>query len=129
DTVLQGISEGMEIAGRYRILSLLGEGGMGTVYRAQHLQLRKVFAVKVLQVRNLDRQDLAARFEREAIAAARIDHPNVVPAIDFGKLPDGSFFLVMDLVEGRSLRTEMKGAAMRVPRALGIRRGVVPGVR
>src|SRR5260370_22128277 len=60
------MGEGTEIAGRYRILSLIGEGGMGAVYRAQHLSLRKVFALKVLQPRNVDRPDVIARFEREA---------------------------------------------------------------
>jgi serine/threonine protein kinase len=123
------IAEGTEIAGRYRILSLVGEGGMGAVYRAQHLQLRKVFALKVLQAKNIDRPDIAARFEREAIAAGRIEHPNVVPATDFGRLPDGSFFLVLEFVNGRSLRSELKGGAMRPPRVLGIMRGVVAGVR
>jgi serine/threonine protein kinase len=126
----EGISEGAEIAGRYKILSLVGEGGMGAVYRARHLHLRKTFAVKVLQRRNVDRPDIVARFEREAIAAARIDHANVVPAIDFGRLPDGSFFLVMEFIDGRSLRAELKsGGAMPVARALGIMRGVVSGVR
>ena len=123
------IAEGTEIAGRYRILSLVGEGGMGAVYRAQHLQLRKVFALKVLQAHNVDRPEIAARFEREAIAAGRIEHPNVVPATDFGRLPDGSFFLVLEFVNGRSLRSELKGGAMRPPRVLGIMRGVIAGVR
>jgi tRNA A-37 threonylcarbamoyl transferase component Bud32 len=123
------ISEGTEIAGRYRILSLIGEGGMGAVYRAQHLHLRKIFALKVLQAHNVDRPDVAARFEREAIAAGRIEHPNVVPATDFGRLPDGSFFLVLEFVNGRSLRSELQAGAMRPPRALGIMRGVVAGVR
>jgi tRNA A-37 threonylcarbamoyl transferase component Bud32 len=123
------ISEGTEIAGRYRVLSLIGEGGMGAVYRAQHLQLRKVFALKVLQAKSVDRPDIAARFEREAIAAGRIEHPNVVPATDFGRLPDGSFFLVLEFVNGRSLRSELKAGAMRPSRALGIMRGVVAGVR
>ncbi len=122
------IAEGTEIAGRYRILSLIAEGGMGAVYRAEHLQLRKVFALKVLHARNADRPLLVARFEREAIAAGRIEHPNVVPATDFGKLPDGSFFLVMEFVNGRSLRSELKAGAMRPPRALGIMRGVVAGL-
>src|SRR5262249_37965254 len=102
---------------------------MGAVYRAQHLQLRKVFALKVLQAHNVDRPDIAARFEREAIAAGRIDHPNVVPATDFGRLPDGSFFLVLEFVNGRDLRAELKAGAMRVRRALGIMRGVIAGVR
>ena len=123
------ISEGTEIAGRYRILSLVGEGGMGAVYRAEHMQLRKVFALKVLQAHNVVRPDIAARFEREAVAAGRIEHPNVVPATDFGKLPDGSFFLVLEFVNGRSLRDELNAGAMRPSRALGIMRGVIAGVR
>src|SRR5258706_16416747 len=123
------IAEGTEVAGRYRILSLVGQGGMGTVYRAEHLHLRKVFALKVLQLRNIDRPEVAARFEREAIAAARIEHPNVVPATDFGRLPDGAFFLVLEFVKGRDLRSELNSGAMGVARALGIMRGVVAGVR
>jgi serine/threonine protein kinase len=122
------ISEGTEIAGRYRILSLVGEGGMGAVYRAEHMQLRKVFALKILQAHNVARPDVAARFEREAVAAGRIEHPNVVPATDFGKLPDGSFFLVLEFVNGRSLRDEMNAGAMPASRALGIMRGVIAGV-
>src|SRR5689334_4852640 len=123
------ISEGTEIAGRYRILSLIGEGGMGAVYRAEHMQLRKVFALKVLQAHNVVRPDIAARFEREAVAAGRIEHPNVVPATDFGKLPDGSFFLVLEFVTGRTLRDELNDGAMPASRALGIMRGVIAGVR
>jgi serine/threonine protein kinase len=122
------IAEGTEVAGRYRVLSLIGEGGMGTVYRAEHLHLRKVFALKVLQPRYTDRPEVSARFEREAIAAARIEHPNVVPATDFGRLPDGSFFLVLEFVDGRSLRSELKSGAMTVERATGIFRGIVAGV-
>jgi serine/threonine-protein kinase len=123
------ITAGTEIAGRYRILSLIGEGGMGAVYRAEHLHLKKVFALKVLQPSNIDRPDVIARFEREAIAAGRIEHPNVVPATDFGRLPDGSFFLVLEFVNGRDLRSELKSGGMKASRALRIMRGVVAGVR
>jgi serine/threonine-protein kinase len=123
------ITEGTEIAGRYRILSLIGEGGMGAVYRAEHLHLKKVFALKVLQPSNIDRPDVITRFEREAIAAGRIEHPNVVPATDFGRLPDGSFFLVLEFVNGRDLRSELKSGGMKASRALRIMRGVVAGVR
>src|SRR5258708_36606939 len=87
------ITKGSEVAGRYRILSLVGQGGMGTVYRAQHLHLRKVFALKVLQAPYTTRPEAAARFEREAIPAAPIAHPNVLPATDFGRLPAGPVLL------------------------------------
>jgi len=123
------IPEGTEIAGRYRILGLIGEGGMGTVYRAEHLFIHKVFALKVLHARLVGQPHMAARFEREAVAAARIEHPNVVPARDFGRLPDGTFFLVLEFVNGRSLASEVKAGAIETKRALSIMRGVVAGVR
>ncbi len=123
------IPEGTEIAGRYRILGLIGEGGMGTVYRAEHLYIHKVVALKVLHARLVGQPHMAARFEREAVAAARVEHPNVVPARDFGRLPDGTFFLVLEFVNGRSLASEVKAGAIETTRALSIMRGVVAGVR
>ena len=92
------------VAGRYRVLGHLGSGGMGAVYRAEHVHMRKTVALKVLH-RELSRVDeVVARFEREAVAAGHIEHPNVVAASDFGKLDDGSFYLVLEYVDGESLR-------------------------
>src|SRR6266511_2320138 len=123
------IPEGTEIAGRYRILGLIGEGGMGTVYRAEHLFIHKVFALKVLHARLVGQPHMAARFEREAVAAARIEHPNVVPARDFGRLPDGTFFLVLEFIDGRNLRSVIQKGPLRGPRVRSIMRGVLAGVR
>src|SRR5688500_6871414 len=83
---------GMTLSDRYRIERLLGEGGMGAVYQAEHTLMRKRMAIKVLHPEMTRLPEVVARFEREAMAAAHIDHPHVVTATDFGKLDDGSFF-------------------------------------
>jgi serine/threonine-protein kinase len=77
---------------------------MGAVYRADHVHIKKSFAFKVLHPELTHQKEAVIRFEREAIAAARIDHPNVATAIDFGNLPSGEFYLVLDYVQGQSLR-------------------------
>ena len=95
---------GQLVADRYRILELLGSGGMGAVYRAEHVHMRKSVAFKVLHRELTHLSDVVTRFEREAIAAARITHPNVASATDFGRLSDGACYLVLEYVQGKSLR-------------------------
>ena len=108
------LAPGALVAERYRVVSFLDEGGMGAVYRVEHQHMRKAFALKVLHRSLVNRPEIVARFEREAVAAGSIDHPNVAAATDFGRLPDGSFFLILELVQGRSLRDEL---AVGRPRA------------
>src|SRR5512134_1477444 len=93
---------GMVLHDRYRILSCLGEGGMGDVYRAEQLQLGRQVAVKFLQNGVVHDPKVQKRFEREARAMGRLSHPNCVSVFDFGTA--GSPYLVMDLVAGMSLR-------------------------
>ena len=95
---------GQVLAGRYRIGKQLGSGGMGAVYLAEHVHMRKVVAVKVLHREMTYMPEVVARFEREAVAAGRIEHPHVAAATDFGRLEDGAFYLVLEYVEGKSLR-------------------------
>ncbi|HEY2516526.1 MAG TPA: serine/threonine-protein kinase [Polyangiaceae bacterium] len=111
---------GSTLSGRYRIDRLLGEGGMGAVYEAEHTHMRKRLAVKVLHPEMSRLPEVVARFEREAMAAAHIDHPNVAAATDFGKLEDGSFFLVLEFVEGHSLRDALAGGRLELGRALHV---------
>jgi serine/threonine protein kinase len=94
---------GEVIADRYRVEELLGEGGMGAVYAAEHLTLKKRVALKVVHQEHAGNAELAERFAREAMATSRIDHPNVISALDFGTLPDGTAFLAVQLVRGPSL--------------------------
>jgi serine/threonine-protein kinase len=119
------LTAGDVVAERYRVKALLGEGGMGVVYRVEHTHLRKHYAMKVLRVEWSSSREILARFEREAIAAGRIQSPHVVAATDFGRLADGSFFLVMEHVKGRTLRGVLEAGALEVPRALHILRGIV----
>src|SRR5436190_1994614 len=80
---------GQTLGGRYRVTSLIGSGGMGSVYRAEHVQLSKTVALKVLNAEMAAHREAALRFEREAMVSARIVHPNVVSATDSGRLADG----------------------------------------
>lgn len=99
---------GQVIAERYRVLELLAEGGMGAVYIAEHLTLHKDVALKVVHPEHAGNEELIARFAREAMATSRIDHPNVISAMDFGTLPDGTAYLAVQLVRGPSLTRVLK---------------------
>jgi serine/threonine-protein kinase len=116
------------VSDRYRIARVLGEGGMGVVYAAEHVLMRKEVAVKVLHAEMCSMPEVVARFEREAIAAAHIDHPNVAGATDFGRLPDGSCYLVLELLRGSSLRDEIAKGPIPLGRSLRILRGIASGV-
>src|SRR5437763_279618 len=97
---------GQTYAARYRITRKLGEGAMGAVYEAEHLLIHRRVALKVLHAHVVDRHDarsILARFEREAQAAGRIGSPHIVEVLDMGELPDGSRFLVMELLDGETL--------------------------
>jgi len=98
---------GKIIAGKLKIVSVLGEGGVGVVYLAEHKILERLFAIKVLR-RELTSDPIAVeRFHREAKAAGRLQHRNIVYISDFGQLPDGRFFLVMEHVPGKCLADEV----------------------
>ena len=115
---------GRVISGRYKVLALIGEGGMGAVYLAEHVHMRKRVAIKVLHPDMVGRPEVVARFEREAMAAAHIDHPNVAAATDFGRTDDGAFFLVLEYIEGTDLRTALRQGPMDVARGLHIARQI-----
>lgn len=112
---------GSLVAERYQVEELLGEGAMGQVYRARHVHMHKQVALKVLHRETSESAEIVSRFEREAIAAGRISHPNVAAATDFGRLPNGAFFLVLEYVSGQSLGALMdEVGALPLPRALSI---------
>jgi serine/threonine protein kinase len=115
---------GKVINGRYLIQQLLGEGGMGSVYLAEHTHMKKRVAIKLLHPEMSDNAEVSARFEREAMAAAHIEHPNVAGATDFGKTEDGAFFLVLEYVEGINLRDTLAEGPLTAQRALRITRQI-----
>ncbi|MDB5072429.1 MAG: Serine/threonine protein kinase [Candidatus Eremiobacteraeota bacterium] len=96
---------GRVIDGKYRIDAEIGAGGMATIYRATRLQIGDAVAIKVLHAELLREPQFTERFKREAQAAARLKHPNVVAIYDFGVSTEGVIYLVMELVEGPNLRT------------------------
>ena len=95
---------GREIAGRYRIKSKLGEGGMGAVYRGEQISLKRAVAIKVLRPELSANPGLVRRFNAEAELAARLSHPNTVNIYDFGQDGNGALFIAMEFLEGKSLR-------------------------
>jgi serine/threonine protein kinase len=99
---------GRNLAERYKVECLVGVGGMGVVYRAWHEALRRQVAVKVLRQQFLNDPVSVKRFQQEAIAASRLNHPNIVSLHDFGSTEDGYLYMVMDLLDGRSLAQEEK---------------------
>ncbi|HTJ44996.1 MAG TPA: serine/threonine-protein kinase, partial [Kofleriaceae bacterium] len=98
---------GKEIAGRYRILAKLGEGGMGAVYRGEQISLKRKCAIKLLKPELSADPGLVRRFNAEAELVAKLSHPNVVNIYDFGQDVDGSLFIAMEFIDGRSLRAAM----------------------
>jgi serine/threonine protein kinase len=89
---------------KYRLEAQLGIGGMGTVYRARHLLIDRPVAVKVLNPRFVEDDAARTRFQREARAAGRLQHTNAVTVTDYGQTQDGYVYIVMELLEGRTLR-------------------------
>src|SRR5262245_32215160 len=95
---------GATLAGKYRIDARLNEGGMGTVYRGTHVLMDKTVAIKVLRPSLAADEKIVARFSREARAASRISHPNALSVTDFGEDEDGIVFLVMEYLNGKTLK-------------------------
>ena len=107
-TELDGLV-GTTLAERYRVDALLGIGGMGAVFRARHLLLKRDVAVKVLHPSLSTNPDLSKRFDREAQSAARLDHPNIIPVTEFGSTDDGMKYMVMQLLSGTELTDHLVG--------------------
>jgi serine/threonine-protein kinase len=112
---------GQTLDEKYRIEQRLSAGGMGAVYRARHLQMDRPVAIKVLHQRLLADEASRIRFQREARAAVRLQHQNAVSVTDFGETADGYVYLVMELLEGPTLREILvKEAPIETARAISI---------
>ena len=104
-----------EVVGNYRIGDLVGTGGMGAVYRAEHVLLGKRAAVKVLLPERSTSQEIIDRFFNEAKAASLIKDPGIVDIFDYGRLPDGNAYIVMELLEGETLGDRLKHQRLLSP--------------
>lgn len=116
-----GLKPGDIIQDRYRVVAELGAGGMGTVYRVEHILMAKEMAMKLLRPELSIVPQIVERFEREARSASRLDNEHIVRVTDFGRAPNGALFLVMELLEGESLTERLKTmGAMSPAEALDI---------
>jgi serine/threonine-protein kinase len=97
------VIKGQKINDRYEILKVLGEGGMANVYLAQDTILDRKVAVKVLRGDLAIDDKFVRRFQREALAASSLSHPNIVEVYDVGE-DDGNFYIVMEYIEGKNLK-------------------------
>src|SRR5438105_7151647 len=111
---------GATVEGRYKIAQLIGEGGMCAVYRAEDRRRSLQVALKVMPAARGADPEMAARFNREAAAGKHIHHPNVTAIFDTGTLPDGSLYLVMELLDGELLGDLIEKGPLPIPRALAV---------
>lgn len=124
------LNPGDIISERYKILGVLGEGGVSVVYRAEHTLLRKHVALKVMRPEVSSMPSAKERFQLEARAVCQLDHANIVRVTDFGYAADGRMFLVMDLVEGDSLASMiLRAERIELPTALSFAIQLLRGLR
>src|ERR1700704_4018051 len=110
--------------GSYRITQKVSVGGMGTVYKAEHALIGKIAAVKVLHPELRNNHDVVNRFFNEAKATTQIKHPGIVEVFDFGYLPSGDGYIVMEFLDGVSLARRLKKGKMAEGKAAMLLRGV-----
>jgi serine/threonine protein kinase len=99
---------GRTIAGKFQILDLLGQGGMGKVFKAKHVGLDRTVCIKMLRQALVEDQTVVGRFEREAKAASRLNHAHSIQILDFGQDEYGSLYIVMEFVSGKDLRKTLR---------------------
>lgn len=126
--IVQTLLHSTEIIPDYKILGVLGKGGMGVVYRAKQLSLDRIVALKTVLVSQMGNPNMASRFEREAVTVARLKHPNIIAAYDFGQ-HDNRLFLAMEFVDGKDVeKLIMQREYLDEATTLGIIRQVASGL-
>ena len=117
--------EGQRI-GNYRIVRKIGQGGMGSVWEAKHEQLHRKAAIKLLRRELTTDPQVEIRFFNEAKAASRVDHPSIVKIDEFGHLPDGTAYIIMEYLSGDPLSVRLRnlGGKLQLPDTLRISRQI-----
>jgi serine/threonine-protein kinase len=111
---------GTVVQGRYKVIRQIGEGGMGVVYIAEHVEIEKKVALKILRDDFSKRPEVVERFRQEARSASKIGHAHIVDVTDFGQLDDGGVYFVMEYLEGQGLSDLIREAAVPLERAVPI---------
>ena len=109
------LEPGQLIDGKYRIVKLIGEGGMGAVFSGENVRINRRVAIKVLHAAYTGNQEVMQRFEREAQAAGRIGNDHILEVLDIGQLPDGDHFIIMEFLDGEPLSDRIKGRGRLTP--------------
>jgi serine/threonine protein kinase len=121
ESSLSGPLRDAPIDGRYRILEKLGEGGMGAVYKVEHVRMGKIAALKLMRPDFASDRALTQRFLQEARVVARLSHPNTVQVFDTGSLEDGSLYIAMEYVPGKDLAWQLRASGpISEAKAIGI---------
>jgi len=124
-----GISVGAIVDQKYRVDSMIGQGGMGAVFKAWDVRLERPVAIKVVRAELISDPDSRARFRRESQIVARLQHPSIVTVYDYGNLADGAAFLVMEFVPGEDLRHFLKREGkLEAGRMSSLMNGIAGGV-
>ncbi|HVY46582.1 MAG TPA: serine/threonine-protein kinase, partial [Minicystis sp.] len=108
---------GQVIDGKYKLVRLLGSGGMGAVYEGENLRIRRRVAIKMLHAAVSSQAETVARFEREAQAAGQIGSEHICEVLDLGVLPDGTRYMVMEYLEGETLTARIERGGRLTPAA------------
>jgi serine/threonine-protein kinase len=128
DPIARGLAVGSVVAGKYRLLSEIGRGGMGIVYEADDLKLRRPVALKFLPTEYTDDAEARERFVHEARAASVLDNPHICTIHEIGESADGRMFIAMALCRGESLRARVKRGPLAPAEALSIAAQVAAGL-
>ena len=120
---------GTTLDGRYRLEERIGVGGLGEIYRARHLRMDRAFAIKLLQPSVAGQSDFVGRFDREAQALSRLDHPCCVAVTDYGVCKTHGPYIVMELVDGEPLSTFTRGEGLPLQTALELVSMVLLGLQ
>ncbi|MBA2544463.1 MAG: protein kinase [Deltaproteobacteria bacterium] len=119
---------GFVLADKYKIQRVIGKGGMGIVYEAQHMALGKRVAIKLMLDKYFEDHEAKARFSREAYAASQVGSPHIIDVVDIGSLPDGRSYVVMELLNGKPLADVLEQGPMPPWRAISIMKQVLRAV-
>ena len=123
------LAQGQVLEGKYRIVRLIGEGGMGAVYEGENVRIQRRVAIKVVHPAFASNTEVVARFQREAQAAGRIGNDHILEVLDLGALADGSHFMVLEFLDGEPLSGRIKRLGRLTPvQATAIGRQILQGL-